>query len=520
MAKIGIDFGTTNSLIVAYDRKDNEFRYYNYLGGTPVPTPSTVWYHDDSEPEVGTKARKNISTFCDIEGHHFEKSIKLKLGSNNPIPILGKMIEPYKVAGRILSYLKRQAIDEWHAEEDGVDLNYAVFTIPISFSGEARRDLRKAANEAGIEITTFIHEPFAAIVGYYFATENTGFRSVIDQLESMEGQYLLTFDWGGGTLDITVVQIHDGKMIELGTAELTNEAGDKFDEYIASCMWNRFLDKYGDKYKQGYLDELKKAKWGRMLNVAEACKIALSSKERAEFVIEKITSTEGIDEVVTRSDLNTLLADTISKASVCIDNALSQAGVHTQNISHVLLTGGSCYIPTVQEHMKKKFGHRVDNVTNADLLIAQGAAVIAEMGWLPFLTKDIQIQMCDDSYWPIFEKGMPIVANGEELAHRAETFTCVDQRNNKAKVIVCEGFEQTSDKVLAVLNVDVLGDNRFGDDVVVDASIDRDIVLIIKAHSKMVHGYGKQDAYSIRVSKQIYKLCFGLDFGGDDYGRQ
>ncbi len=244
MAKIGIDFGTTNSLIVAYDKNKSKFSYFNYEGDIPVPTSSTVWYNDN-KVIVGDEARKKMYKHADDEGHHFEKSVKLKLGSGHNLNVFGKPVEPYKVAARILRHIKTDALERWQADKAGADLNSAVFTVPINYNGKQRRDLRKSAHEAGIEVTTFIHEPFAAIVGYYFAKEDISYEKVIKNLNMLDGQHILTFDWGGGTLDITVVQINKGKMCELGTAELTDKAGDKFDEDIATYVWNLFLDKYG-----------------------------------------------------------------------------------------------------------------------------------------------------------------------------------------------------------------------------------------------------------------------------------
>ena len=519
MSSIGIDFGTTNSLIVAYSKKNSKFSYFNFargIGSIPIPTSSTVWYHDDVI-EVGNNARDNINRYGDVEGHHFEKSIKLKLGTNQHLNIFGTPVQPYKVAGTILSHLKSMAIDTWHADKTGVDMNRAVFTIPINFSGEARRDLRRSANEAGIEVTTFIHEPFAAVVGYFFTKYNgETCDSIVRRMTNLEGKYLLTFDWGGGTLDITVVQVRDGKMEELGTSELTNVAGDKFDEDIAKYAWNKFIDKYGAKFSEEYLETVRKKKWDRLLAIAEQCKLELSKKERTDFILERVTGgNEDIDFTITRADFEQLISNALDSACNRIDEAIKQAGIQDIDLSHVLLTGGTCYIPAVKNRMVEKFGQRVEEVKDADLVIAQGAAVIAEMRWLPFFTKDIQIELSDGSFWPIFEHGMPIAA--QRPAHNSEVFSCVDQRTKRAKVIVCEGMVQRKHKNLAILNVPLLGDTRFGDDVVIEAILDKDIVMTVKSHSKMICGYSDKENYSVRKSAEIFQLCFGLDFKGVTY---
>lgn len=520
MAQIGIDFGTTNSLIVAYNKLKNEFLYFNFGPRGPVPTSSTVWYHD-GKIVVGDVARTNIHNFSGVEGHHFEKSIKLRLGTEQNINILGESVQPYKVAAEILRHIKNDAIDVWKADKAGVSLNRAVFTVPIKFTGKQRRDLRQAANEAGIEVVTFIHEPFAAVIGFYFSqARESNSDLIIDELKNLEGKTLLTFDWGGGTLDITVVKVENGKMMEIGTSELTNFAGDKFDENIAYWAWNRFLQNYRGKYSSDYLEKIRKSHWDRMLAIAENCKISLSSETSTTFLLESIIpgkNDEGIDETITRNDFEKLISNTLEKAINKIDDATRTAGINDNNISQVILTGGSCYIPVVQNAMKNKFGHRVEFVNNAELLIAQGAAVISELGWLPFLTKDISIELSDGSFWPMFESGMPIAPS--QTAHRREIFSCVDQREKLAKVIVCEGMEQQKDRNLAVLNVPILNNNQFGDDIIIEGDIDNNIILTVKAHSVFVQGYktkdrsGIDEEYSIRKIAEVFQMCFGLDFG-------
>ena len=146
-----------------------------------------------------------------------------------------------------------------------------------------------------------------------------------------------------------------------------------------------------------------------MLAYAEKCKLELSEMEETEFLLERVDgSDDDIYLSITREKFEELISPSIDAASVKIDEAIAQAGIQYIDISHVLLTGGTCYIPAVKNRMIEKFGQRVEEVKDADLVIAQGAAVIAEMGWLPFLTKDIQIELSDGAYWPIFEKGMAL----------------------------------------------------------------------------------------------------------------
>ena len=222
-----------------------------------------------------------------------------------------------------------------------------------------------------------------------------------------------------------------------------------------------------------------------------------------------------VEEMITREDFERVIENTLTAALNKIQEALNIADLNEINISHVLLTGGTCYIPAVQNAIIKKFGHRVEAVTDADLLIAQGAAVISEMGWMPFLAKDVLIQLSDDSYWPLFEKGL-LISTSEE-AHNSEDFICTDSRNKRAKIIVSEGIGQKSDKMLTALNVPLLGDRNFGDEVVVEGTIDKNIVLKVRGYSRQVIGYEQPaEEYSIRINRDVNQLCFGLDFRGKE----
>lgn len=516
MPQIGIDFGTTNSVLVSYDNRNHKFTYFNY--GTdqvdnrtkPVPISSVVWYND-GKVVIGSEARDAINLYAGVDGHHFEKSIKLKLGNEFGVSVLGSNIPSYEIASEILKHLISVAVNKYMADLADVDMNRAVFTVPISFNGKQRKALRKAAQNANIQVVSFIHEPLAAIVGYYFS--NSQFSSVsqvIQQLRTLNGRHLLVFDWGGGTLDITIVKVDSVGLIEIGTSELTGKAGDEFDSLIANWIWSKFIKKYEGSYNEYTLELKKKQSWSRILARAESCKIQLSAKDTAHFNVRGVIEDFDIDEVITRNDFNILVNETLSEALLKIDQAIKQAQINEVNLDEVLLVGGTCNIPYVQEKLIEKFGHKVKAINDSDLLIAQGAAVINEMGWLPFLTKDISIELNDGSLYQIFNKNMPIVRNKE--AKVTEDLVCTDKRGGQAKIIIAEAIGQNKHRNLAILKVPVSNGSgkRFKDDLKLDACIDEDIVLEVKARSLNVQGFRPEENYSISVSTEIFELCFGL----------
>ena len=512
MAKIGIDFGTTNSLIVAYDRDEHEFYYFKFddmFGDTPIPTSSTVMYHGNNIV-VGSKARQKINLHGGDDGYHFEKSIKLKLGQENGIDKFGENIPPYLIAADIIDYIKKFAEKKEMENPKGINFNRAVFTVPVDFKGTQRRSLRKAAAEAGIGVTTFIHEPFAAIIGYFFTKEDKStIEEVFEDLNTLNGKFLLTFDWGGGTLDITVVKVENGKMIEKGTAELTDKAGDKFDEEIAVWAWDKFESKYKDKYPKAILNQKKKDNWDKILAMAEQCKIILSNKDvyQAPFRVRDIFEDIDIIEEITRSDFEGLIENIILDASDKIDEAMKAAGISANSISQVLLTGGTCNIPVIKTKLRNKFGHKVNRVKNADLLIAQGAAVISEMEWIPFLSKDISIQLSDDSYHPIFKEKSLIAIDGE--LQKSLDLVCCDNRGGKARIIIVESVGKVKSSALTTIEVPVRNITNFKDRISLNASIDKDIVLTVKAHNLAVDRGGNSPNL---IENEVNQLCFGLDF--------
>jgi molecular chaperone DnaK (HSP70) len=501
MASIGMDFGTTNSSLVAYDRQKKEFFYYASETEGKEPTPSIVWYYDNNVI-VGKNARNNYNTYCSVPGHHIETSVKSKLGEKRKISIFGKLTEPYIVASEIIKHLLGVAMRR-NAEKAGIILDSAVFTIPVNFTGTQRADLRKAAEAAGVAVETFIHEPFAALIGYLYSEDSK------NSLVAANNSYILVFDWGGGTLDITVVRVEFEKLYEIGTSELTGIAGDRFDDELSALVRNRFKEKYSNVLDPEHMDKILEDSKDRINSNAEMCKIELSTQTESEFFVENIFYDEkerkpyNIDEKISRSDFEGCINRHVEAASNRIEYALRAADITHEQISYVLLTGGTSNIPLIRAAIEDKFGSRVHTPREPSVVIAQGAAVVAEMKWSPYLSKDIMVELSDGSYWTAFQKGLPLVR--EDMPSRREVFTCVDTRAVEAKLIVVEGSApDKSDKNLAILNVPVLHNPslRSPDDIDVDFVIDNNIVLSVK-------GYGKQAGK--RASVEVHNICFGLE---------
>lgn len=229
---VGIDFGTTNSIAAIYKIALRETQ--PLYGETTFPHPSVVWYKADGSVIVGANAKKNIMGFSEVAGNRFVSSIKRRLGRDESISVFGLRKPAYEVAADIFRHIIRDAETRHRCL-----IKTGVVTIPIYFDGWQRRELRKAADAAGFFIKTFVHEPFAAIVGYCHR-KGHGLH-----MEHMEGQIFLVFDWGGGTLDITVAQVINSELTELATGGISDRAGDYFNKKMEKYAISGFREKLG-----------------------------------------------------------------------------------------------------------------------------------------------------------------------------------------------------------------------------------------------------------------------------------
>ncbi len=426
----GIDFGTTNS-VAASATGEQALPLVDERG---LPHPSVVWYQPDGVV-VGHKAKANINAFGDVVGNRFITSIKRSLGQQREFDILGERRAAYDVAAEIFKHLKtyRRGTRGEQVEE----IQEAVLTIPIDFNGPARAELRRAARLAGIEPTTFVHEPFAAVVGFYHQQGH--------DLSTLPDQTLLVFDWGGGTLDVTVVRSYDGRLEELSTAALNGIAGDHFDGRVRSWAQRSFLDR--NRLRSDALS-LRAGTVDRLVAECERVKIALS-KEQEETVylanlIDINDRSYDLRERLARKEFDSLIHDDVESAMSRVDQALADARISEREIDAVLLIGGSSKIPLLQREMERRFGAAVLDASNAQTIIAEGAAVVAYERYQPFLAHPIRLMLSDRSSLPIFDRDTVMPAT----AKKDINLFCTDNRDGEARVIICEQANPIDERVL------------------------------------------------------------------------
>lgn len=486
----GIDFGTTNSVAARCDGRSGRTLPFKDRK-TNLPHASVVWFQGD-HVVVGREAKFQIKEFAGVPGNAFVTSVKRKLGKNHNFSIFGERKAACAVASEIFRFLRQQAKTEY-----GDDLENVLLTVPVYFDGVARSELRDAANSAGIEIKTFIHEPFAAVISYLHASGR--------DVETLNGFNLLVFDWGGGTLDITVASIKDGQICELGTAGLNDIAGDYFDGRIEGFARGRFLDRYG--FREDVLS-LRPGTPARFGAECERAKIRLSSVDNERILVEQFFHREGqeyhLDEKITRQQFEGLIASDIQAALTQVDKALSQASLTADEIDAALLIGGSSRIPLLRTEMNTRFGARAIDVPNADTIIAEGAAIIAKNDWLPYLARPIQVLLADRSVYTVFESGHVLKP---EACRKEINFYCTDNRDGEARLVVAETRrpgDSTSIQTKHILNIPVSSElpAPYNHERISSIfEIDENLVLWVNAWSA---------TQGEVVSSPLHDLCFGL----------
>ncbi len=343
---IGIDLGTTNSCVAVLEGGDPVV-IPNSEGGRT--TPSVVAFKDN-ERLVGTIAKRQAITNPD----RTISSIKREMGSSYKVKIDGKEYTPQEISAMILQKLKADA-ESYLGEK----VSQAVITVPAYFTDSQRQATKDAGRIAGLEVLRIINEPTAASLAY--------------GLDKETNQKILVYDLGGGTFDVSILEIGDGVFEVLATAGNNRLGGDDFDQRLIDYIASEFMRSNGI--------DLRKDKMAlqRLKEAAEKAKIELSgttsSNVNLPFITMDASGPKHLDVTITRAKFNELTADLIDKTRVCVQKAMQDAGLSNSDINKVILVGGSSRIPAVQEMVKNVTGKEPFKGINPDECVAIGAAI-------------------------------------------------------------------------------------------------------------------------------------------------
>ncbi len=344
---IGIDLGTTNSCVAVME------------GGKPViianaegarTTPSVVAFTKNGERLIGEPAKRQAVTNADKT----ISSIKRHMGTDFRVKIDDKRYSPQEISAMVLQKLKADA-ESYLGEK----VTEAVITVPAYFNDAQRQATKDAGKIAGLEVKRIINEPTAAALAY--------------GLDNEAEQKIMVYDLGGGTFDVSIIEIGDGVIEVLATSGDNRLGGDDFDERITRYMVDEF------KKAEGVDLSTDKMAMQRLREAAEKAKIELSSATTTNINLPFITATSDgpkhFDMNLTRAKFNELTSDLVERTVIPVQNALKDAGITASDLKKVLLVGGSTRIPAVQEKVKQLTGQEPSKSLNPDECVALGASI-------------------------------------------------------------------------------------------------------------------------------------------------
>ncbi len=344
---IGIDLGTTNSCVAVME------------GGQPTiiinsegnrTTPSVVAFTKNGERLVGDTAKRQAVTNAD----RTITSIKRDMGTDRTIKIDGKKYSPQEISSMILQKLKKDA--ENHL---GEPVTEAVITVPAYFSDAQRKATKDAGRIAGLNVKRIINEPTAAALAY--------------GLDNASPQKILVYDLGGGTFDVSVIEISEGMIEVLATAGDNRLGGDDYDQRICDYLIREFQKEQGVNLSKDMVA------MKRLKEESEKAKIALSTSTSTNINLPYITTTRSgpvhLDMTLTRSKFEELTYDLTERTAEPVRMALSDAGISASQLGKVLLVGGSTRIPAVQHKVRELTGQEPSKNLNPDECVALGAAI-------------------------------------------------------------------------------------------------------------------------------------------------
>jgi len=465
---VGIDLGTTNSEI-AYV-KDGQPHVVSDETGDPM-LPSVVGLSEDGRLLVGHAARNQWM----LAPERTIKSIKRKMGQDVKVRLGAQEYSPQEISAMLLRTLRERA-----AQYLGCDVRKAVITVPAYFNDAQRQATREAGELAGLEVVRIVNEPTAASLTY--------------DTEQQELKRLLVYDLGGGTFDVSIVQVEDGVVEVLSSHGDTQLGGDDFDQLLAELIMRRFAEEHGVD-----LRSIPTAH-ARVLRAAEESKKRLSYEPFAlvqeEYIAEKDGKPLHLTTEVARSEFEELIQPLLAKTMSCVGQALDDAQLRPSQLDKVLLVGGSTRSPIVAQMLEERLRQLAHQEVHPDLCVALGAgvqaAMIAGLEIGPVLVDitphSLGIRCLGEvNGLPSDSMFSPIIARNTSLpASRSEVYQTVMDRQPTVRIEVYQGEQEDArlNTFVGEVTVEGLAPVPAGSDVVVHMNLTLDGILGVTATEK------------------------------------